>query len=262
MLGRGSTAPRNPASPVRAVGRFPSGLGVVRGVRAVAGNGRPACAAARFLTCFAAGTSWQCSWCPGSRSQARKEDGDEQPVRAHPGRWLRRGPRGHPRSHPGPGRGHLDHQARRGHHGDVRQGQPSKTPRPAPCSRASRRPPAARSSSGSGLPGSHAGSLSAVGFTTCTGPGGCHQFTLRATDLPWHVNLSSYNAATGVVTRDGQPHPDHAVRRRLHGRDRRDQRHRQRRQGEVHLHRQHRPAHGADHRRQPALLRRQPAASA
>ena len=24
--------------------------------------------------------------------------------------------------------------------------------------------------------------------------------TLQATDLPWHVNLSSYNAATGMVT--------------------------------------------------------------
>ncbi len=54
---------------------------------------------------------------------------------------------------------------------------------------------------GSGLPGSRAGSLSAVGFTTCTGPGVSDIIvTLRATDLPWHVNLSSYNAATGVVT--------------------------------------------------------------
>lgn len=54
---------------------------------------------------------------------------------------------------------------------------------------------------GSGLAGSRAGSLSAAGFTRCTGPG--HSdiiLTLRATDLPWHVNLSSYNAATGVVT--------------------------------------------------------------
>ena len=50
---------------------------------------------------------------------------------------------------------------------------------------------------GSGLPGSHAGALPAVGITTCGGP---VRFHLQATDLPWHVNLSSYDAATGVVT--------------------------------------------------------------
>ncbi len=54
---------------------------------------------------------------------------------------------------------------------------------------------------GSGLPGSGAGSLSAVGVSVCTGPGVSDiRFTLQATDLPWHVNLSSYDAATGVVT--------------------------------------------------------------
>jgi hypothetical protein len=56
---------------------------------------------------------------------------------------------------------------------------------------------------GSALPGSRVGSLSAVGFTNCTGPGISDSdllLTLQATDLPWHVNLSSYNAATGVVT--------------------------------------------------------------
>jgi hypothetical protein len=56
---------------------------------------------------------------------------------------------------------------------------------------------------GSGLPGSRAGSLSAAGFTTCLGPGIRDSdivLTLQATDLPWRVNLSSYNAATGVVT--------------------------------------------------------------
>jgi hypothetical protein len=54
---------------------------------------------------------------------------------------------------------------------------------------------------GSGLPGSRAGSLSAVGFSTCTGPGISDiKFTLQASDLPWRVNLSSYNAATGVLT--------------------------------------------------------------
>jgi hypothetical protein len=56
---------------------------------------------------------------------------------------------------------------------------------------------------GSGLPGSRAGLLSAVGFTTCTGPGISDSdiiLTFQATDLPWHLNLSSYDAATGVVT--------------------------------------------------------------
>jgi hypothetical protein len=51
--------------------------------------------------------------------------------------------------------------------------------------------------SGSGLAGSDAGSLSAVGFRTCSeplGPG----LTLQATDLPWHENFLSYHG--GVVT--------------------------------------------------------------
>jgi hypothetical protein len=52
---------------------------------------------------------------------------------------------------------------------------------------------------GSGLPGPQAGSLSAVSFTDCSGAAG-PTYTLQATDLPWHVNLSAYNAATGVVT--------------------------------------------------------------
>jgi hypothetical protein len=52
--------------------------------------------------------------------------------------------------------------------------------------------------SGSGLPGSRAGSLSAASFGHCAGPAG-PIFTLQAGGLPWHVNLSSYNAATGVV---------------------------------------------------------------
>ncbi len=51
--------------------------------------------------------------------------------------------------------------------------------------------------SGSGLPGSHAGALSTVGFTTCGGPGGGPR--VQATDLPWHLNLSAYNAAKGVA---------------------------------------------------------------
>jgi hypothetical protein len=64
---------------------------------------------------------------------------------------------------------------------------------------------------GSALPGFHIGSLSAVSFGRCTGPG-LPRFarqpgslprriilTLQAGGLPWHVNLFSYNAATGVV---------------------------------------------------------------
>jgi hypothetical protein len=53
--------------------------------------------------------------------------------------------------------------------------------------------------SGSGLSGSTIGSMAAVTFTGCSvplGPG----FTLRARDLPWHLNFSSYDATTGVVT--------------------------------------------------------------
>ncbi len=50
--------------------------------------------------------------------------------------------------------------------------------------------------SGSGLPGSRAGALSAVGFTCTVHPSDAK---LQAADLPWHVNLSSYNAATGVL---------------------------------------------------------------
>ncbi len=50
--------------------------------------------------------------------------------------------------------------------------------------------------SGSGLPGSHVGSLSTVSFANC------HVgllFHLQAGGLPWHVNFSSYNAAKGVA---------------------------------------------------------------
>ena len=52
---------------------------------------------------------------------------------------------------------------------------------------------------GSGLPGSRAGSLAAVDFTTCSNPAG-PKFAPQPADLPWHVNLSSYDAATGVLT--------------------------------------------------------------
>ena len=60
--------------------------------------------------------------------------------------------------------------------------------------------------SGSGRPGFHAGSLSAVSFVTCTSPGvrtvnlpRRFTFTLQAGGLPWHVNFSAYDAAEGVA---------------------------------------------------------------
>jgi hypothetical protein len=56
--------------------------------------------------------------------------------------------------------------------------------------------------SGTGLPGGHAGSLSAVSFSACLGPGVRAVrivLPLQAAALPWHVNFSSYNAAKGVV---------------------------------------------------------------
>jgi hypothetical protein len=49
---------------------------------------------------------------------------------------------------------------------------------------------------GSGLLGVHVGSLSAVSFADCSSP---VIFRLQAGGLPWHVNLSSYNAATDVA---------------------------------------------------------------
>jgi hypothetical protein len=68
------------------------------------------------------------------------------------------------------------------------------------CHRLAGFPLTARGSlkNGSGLPGSRAGSLSAVSFGRCAGAGG-PIFTFQAAGLPWHVNLSFYHAATGVV---------------------------------------------------------------
>jgi hypothetical protein len=56
--------------------------------------------------------------------------------------------------------------------------------------------------SGSGLPGTDAGSLSAISFATCAYRASNTLeiiFTVRPSGLPWQVNLSSYNAATGVA---------------------------------------------------------------
>jgi hypothetical protein len=51
---------------------------------------------------------------------------------------------------------------------------------------------------GSGLPGAQAGALSAVSFPRCTYSSPLVAF-VQAGGLPWHVNLSSYDAADGVA---------------------------------------------------------------
>jgi hypothetical protein len=52
--------------------------------------------------------------------------------------------------------------------------------------------------SGSGLPGGGIGSITTVRSLFCPTPLG-PSYTLTARDLPWHLNVSSYNATTGVV---------------------------------------------------------------
>jgi hypothetical protein len=60
--------------------------------------------------------------------------------------------------------------------------------------------------SGSGVPGSGAGSLAAFGFHQCTNPLASparrETFTMTATGLPWHLNLASYGngVATGTIS--------------------------------------------------------------
>jgi hypothetical protein len=51
---------------------------------------------------------------------------------------------------------------------------------------------------GSGLPGSGIGSMTTVSFVQC-GSGLPPMPDLAAAGLPWHVNVSSYNATAGVV---------------------------------------------------------------
>jgi len=53
--------------------------------------------------------------------------------------------------------------------------------------------------SGSGLPGTGIGSITTVRSIFCPTPLG-PSYTLTARDLPWHLNVWSYNATTGVVT--------------------------------------------------------------
>ena len=52
--------------------------------------------------------------------------------------------------------------------------------------------------SGSGLAGNGIGTIPSATFSTCTSPAGV-KFTVRARDLPWRLNLSSYDSATGVT---------------------------------------------------------------
>jgi hypothetical protein len=52
---------------------------------------------------------------------------------------------------------------------------------------------------GGGLSGTGIGSVTSGSFTKCNGPLAL-PFRLTATDLPWQVNLTSYNATTGVAT--------------------------------------------------------------
>jgi len=62
--------------------------------------------------------------------------------------------------------------------------------------------------SGSGVPGSGAGSVSAFGFFQCTNPFAKRllplrtAFTMAATGLPWHLNLASYGngVAAGTIS--------------------------------------------------------------
>lgn len=52
---------------------------------------------------------------------------------------------------------------------------------------------------GAGLLGTGIGSVMTAGFMHCSSPLG-FGFRIQASDLPWHLNVSSYDATTGVVT--------------------------------------------------------------
>lgn len=53
--------------------------------------------------------------------------------------------------------------------------------------------------SGTKLPGKDIGSVRSAAFSACTGPAGV-PFTVTAIGLPWQINVTSYNPATGVVS--------------------------------------------------------------
>ena len=52
--------------------------------------------------------------------------------------------------------------------------------------------------SGSGLNGTSAGSITGAAISPCFGPGPLN-WTITLLGLPWHINLSSYDASTAVV---------------------------------------------------------------
>jgi hypothetical protein len=52
--------------------------------------------------------------------------------------------------------------------------------------------------SGSGHSGTGLGSITALSFTTCTGPLGI-TFTVTSNNLPWKLNALSYSSSTGVT---------------------------------------------------------------
>jgi len=52
--------------------------------------------------------------------------------------------------------------------------------------------------SGSGLTGTSAGSITGAAVSPCFGPGPLN-WTITLLDLPWHINLRSYDGSTGLV---------------------------------------------------------------
>jgi hypothetical protein len=52
--------------------------------------------------------------------------------------------------------------------------------------------------SGSGLTGTRAGSITGAAIGPCSGPG-LLNWTITLLDLPWHINLRSYDGSTGLV---------------------------------------------------------------
>jgi len=52
---------------------------------------------------------------------------------------------------------------------------------------------------GSGLSGTGIGSITALSFTSCTGPLGL-TFTVKTTHFPWHLNAKTFNSTTGVTS--------------------------------------------------------------
>lgn len=64
--------------------------------------------------------------------------------------------------------------------------------------------------SGSGLPGSNIGAVTAVSFSNCTGPSGL-TFTMTPGHLPWTLDATSYNPAITAGTTTGAISGIHAT---------------------------------------------------